>query len=67
MSGESGESGEVMTVEMLAAIEPDHCFRRIFCSAATGRLGYCFVIKDIYSYYTWTFEKNEKKFNVLNK
>merc|ERR1712168_197339 len=29
---------EVATVDRLAALEPDQCFKRVFCSAATGSL-----------------------------
>ena len=28
-----------MNIEMLAALEPENCFKRLFCSAATGQLG----------------------------
>jgi len=30
---------KVMNIEMLAALEPENCFKRLFCSAATGQLG----------------------------
>merc|ERR1711915_667911 len=29
---------ELISVDVLAALEPEHCFKRVFCSAATGSL-----------------------------
>eukprot|EP00088_Acartia_fossae_P045136 TRINITY_DN4834_c0_g1_i1.p1 TRINITY_DN4834_c0_g1~~TRINITY_DN4834_c0_g1_i1.p1 ORF type:complete len:177 (+),score=47.50 TRINITY_DN4834_c0_g1_i1:15-545(+) len=35
---EEVEGAKLLTIEMVAALEPEHCFKRLFCAAATGRL-----------------------------